>query len=52
MPKKKLDPKTPKLELKVRKMWWDWWKLQGYTSLKKFIKNNWTLYFVIKGVKG
>ena len=48
MQKKKVDTRTTKFELKVRKMWCDWYKREGQKSWKKWLNDHWTLYFEVK----
>ena len=46
--KKKLEKKLPPMKIQVKKLINDWWQAEGSKSLRKFIRNNFTLYFEVK----
>ncbi len=48
MEKKKVV-KRPKFEIKVSKMWWDWYRTEGQYAVSKFIRKHFDKYFDVKG---
>ncbi len=47
MEKKKPD-KRPKLEIQVKKMWWDWYRTIGEKSWKTYLNKNFDKNFRVK----
>ena len=44
---KKKPVKRPKMEIQIKRMWWDWYRTEGEPSMNKYMRKNFDKYLKV-----